>query len=409
MRTILSLCAVLFCISAIVFAGEETILARGERVAGGISGGQNQYKVGGKDVKPSDILVVRFSGDAPPPRMQSGVFLRGGSLLAGTLASIIRDEAEVTSSAFGALKLKRDEISGAFSPLSAGQAENMPELAYYASILSATLGTPGTKLKPGTQTRIKFAGLDEITAEKLMRVGTEQILLSSKGKGVETIGRQYVRLLEIQVTALPAPSPEDAKAGPEWIVRLKSGDLLRGRVMNVDGGGLTLKTTYFGERKIERGLLAAMFPVGGDAGATWLSSLKPVKEAHVPFFDSSFPARLDANTSGGDMALRGVPVERGIGVHSKSELEFAIPAGSTRFVALAGIDDSTRGRGVVSARILADGKEIWKAASVSAKDEPQLIGADLGGAKTLRLEVDFGPDEDDSGDHFDWGWAAFVK
>jgi len=408
MRTFLFI-SLLCCSYFTALAGEETLLARGERVGGGISGGQNQFKVGGKDVKPTDILVVRFAPDAAPPRMQSGVFLRGGSLLAGSLASIIRDEAEITSAAFGALKLKRDDVSGAFSPLPAGQAENMPELAYYASILCATLGTPGARLKPGTQTRIKFAGLDEVTAEKLMRVGTEQILLSSKGKGVETIGRQYARLLEIVVPALAAPTPDDAKAGPEWIVRLKSGDLLRGRVMNVDGNGVTLKTTYFGEKRIERGLLAAMFPVGGDVGVTWLSSIKPAKEAHTPFFDSSFPARLDANTSGGDMLLRGVPVERGIGMHSKSELEFAIPAGSTRFVALAGIDDSTRGRGVVSARVLADGKEIWKGASLSAKDEPQLIGADLGGAKTLRLEVDFGPDEDDSGDHFNWGWAAFVK
>jgi NPCBM/NEW2 domain len=405
MRTILLSFIALLCALQTAQAADEILLTRGERVSGDLNGGQNQFKAGGKDVKPGDILAVRFSNDAPPVRMQSGVFLRGGSLIAGTLSSLIRDEAEVTSAAFGALKLKRDDIAGAFSPLPPGQSENMPELASYAAILSATLGNPNAKLKPGTQTRLRFAGLDEVSAEKVMRIGTEQILLSSK-KGVETIGRQYARLLEIAVPALQA-NADDAKFGPEWIVRLKSGDLLRGRVMKIDGGGMTLKTTFFGDRTIERGLLAAMFQSGDSA--TWLSTLKPAKDVQTPYFDASFPTRLDANAGGGDMLLRGIPVERGVGVHSKSEIEFSIPQGSTRFVALAGIDDSTRGRGAVSARVLVDGKEVWKVASATGKDAAQWVGVDLGGAKTLRLEVDFGADDDDSGDHFNWGWAALVK
>jgi hypothetical protein len=401
------LCLLMVCIfSANSFAADEVLLARGERVSGDLNGGQNQFKAGGKDVKPGDILAVRFSNDAPPVRMQSGVFLRGGSLIAGSLASLIRDEAEVTSAAFGPLKLKREDIAGAFSPLPPGQSENMPELATYAAILSATLGSPQAKLKPGTQTRVRFAGLDEVSAEKVMRIGTEQILLSSK-KGVETIGRQYARLLEIAVPPLQ-PNADDAKFGPEWIVRLKSGDLLRGRVMKIDGGGMTLKTTFFGDRNIERGLLSAMFQTGSDT-AQWLSTQKPAKDLQTPYFDAQFPTRLDANAGGGDMLLRGIPVERGIGVHSKSEIEFAIPAGYTRFVALAGIDDATRGRGAVGARVLADGKEVWKSANTTGKDPAQWIGVDLGGAKTLRLEVDFGADDDDSGDHFNWGWAAFIK
>jgi hypothetical protein len=46
---------------------------------------------------------------------------------------------------------------------------------------------------------------------------------------------------------------------------------------------------------------------------------------------------------------------------------------------------------------------------VTGKDPALLVAVELGGAKTLKLQVDFGPDEDDSGDHWDWGWAAVVK
>jgi len=33
---------------------------------------------------------------------------------------------------------------------------------------------------------------------------------------------------------------------------------------------------------------------------------------------------------------------------------------------------------------------------------------ELNEAKELKLVVDYGADEDDSGDHVDWGWAAIV-
>ena len=47
-------------------------------------------------------------------------------------------------------------------------------------------------------------------------------------------------------------------------------------------------------------------------------------------------------------------------------------------------------------------------ARVSARDGAKLVAVDLGPAKTLTLQVDFGSGGDDSGDHFDWGWAAVI-
>jgi len=41
-----------------------------------------------------------------------------------------------------------------------------------------------------------------------MRIGNEQILLTTKGKGVETINRQFVRLLEMNTSEMPPATPD---------------------------------------------------------------------------------------------------------------------------------------------------------------------------------------------------------
>jgi hypothetical protein len=126
-------------------------------------------------------------------------------------------------------------------------------------------------------------------------------------------------------------------------------------------------------------------------------------------FDSDFPARMDSSVDRHDMVIGSLPCERGIGVHSKSDVEFTLSGVPQRFVAVVGIDATAKGRGNVVARVVADGKEVWKSPPIKGEDEPQVVNVDLGPAKTLSLQVDYGPDNDDSGDHFDWGWAAVIQ
>ena len=45
-----------------------------------------------------DVALIRFSPDLPPAHLDSAIFLRGGSMLTGTLINLIGDNAEVASS-----------------------------------------------------------------------------------------------------------------------------------------------------------------------------------------------------------------------------------------------------------------------------------------------------------------------
>jgi len=52
------------------------------------------------------------------------------------------------------------------------------------------------------------------------------VLTESKDKQVESIPRRIVRTLEFTAPPQKVPNAEDARAGPDVVVRLKNGDLL---------------------------------------------------------------------------------------------------------------------------------------------------------------------------------------
>jgi hypothetical protein len=389
-------------------AADDVVLVKGDRIAADVSGGAGQWSVGGTAYKAADVLCIRFSPDPAPDHIPAGVFVRGGSLLTGMLLSRKGDSADISSNVFGAIKIKKEDVAGAFFPPPADHTETMPELSRYASLQAAALGSPGALLKPGQQCRLRILNGDDQFAERVSRIDSEKITIENKDGKVDPINRSSVRLVELSVPPLPPSAAEDERYGPETIVRLKSGDILRGRVLKLNDKALVLRTLYMGEKTIERNTLAALFLAGG-SGLTWLSAQAPAKNVFTPLFDSDFPAHMDLSVDGGNLQIGTLLCERGIGVHSRSQLSFTLSGAPATFIAVVGIDAETKGRGEVSARVLADGKEVWSAASISAKDPPKIVSVNLGPAKTLELEVDYGADGDDSGDHLDWGWAAVTK
>ena len=121
--------------------------------------------------------------------------MRDGTLLSGTLTKLVGSDAEVQGTVLGMLAIPRDNLAGAFFAPQNGQPETIPALARYSDVLAAALGAYGSALQPGRRCRILFAGRDELFPARIMRIGPDTILLTNKDKGVETLSRQFVRVI----------------------------------------------------------------------------------------------------------------------------------------------------------------------------------------------------------------------
>ncbi|MBE3070452.1 MAG: NPCBM/NEW2 domain-containing protein, partial [Planctomycetes bacterium] len=112
------------------------------------------------------------------------------------------------------------------------------------------------------------------------------------------------------------------------------------------------------------------------------------------------------SVGGNPLRLRGKTYERGIGTHSLGSFMIDLGGGSTRFRAVAGIDDEASGAGRVEFRVLADGKLRWTSGIVTGKDDPKPVDVDVTGVRRLELVVTMGGDGYGN-DHTDWADARF--
>src|SRR5262249_43410308 len=81
-------------------------------------------------------------------------------------------------------------------------------------------------------------------------------------------------------------------------------------------------------------------------------------------------------------------------VHSRCVLTYDLGGEFAQFRALLGFDEDAGERGRVVCRVSADGRELFVKPDFRSTEKPVPIDVALKGAKQLRLEVDFGDDED---------------
>ncbi len=105
--------------------------------------------------------------------------------------------------------------------------------------------------------------------------------------------------------------------------------------------------------------------------------------------------------------LDGVQYDRGLAIHSRTEMTYRLPEPFERFQALAGIDDRLRPRGNVLLKILGDDRLLYEA-TIAGTDSSQPIDVSLKGVKTLTIVADFGSDLD-LGDHLILAEAKLLK
>ena len=140
----------------------------------------------------------------------------------------------------------------------------------------------------------------------------------------------------------------------------------------------------------------------------YVSDLTPVSEHIEGRLHRPWPIRRDRSVCGGTLTLGGKVFEKGLGVHSRTELAYDLAGAYTTFAATIGIDDAVRPRGSVVFRVLGDGIVLFDSEVLHGYEQPRELTADVTGIQRLTLVVDYGG-ESDLADHADWGAARLIR
>lgn len=97
------------------------------------------------------------------------------------------------------------------------------------------------------------------------------------------------------------------------------------------------------------------------------------------------PIRLGRNMAGSELKVDVDKFANGIGAYANGLLEYPLNGQFKRFVAKAGVDAATEGRGSVVFEVWADGKKVWTSGIMSGLDRAKSIDLDVTGVNRLRL------------------------
>jgi hypothetical protein len=140
----------------------------------------------------------------------------------------------------------------------------------------------------------------------------------------------------------------------------------------------------------------------------YLSDLKPESIVWTPFFslaknllslEQFYAPRQDRNFESSPLQLDRVEYNKGLAIHSRTELIYRLPASFSHLKAIAGIDDSVRPHGNVRLVIRGDNNVLFDT-PIAGTDDPNPIDLDITGIRRLSILVDFG-DQAGYGDNLD--------
>jgi hypothetical protein len=198
-----------------------------------------------------------------------------------------------------------------------------------------------------------------------------------------------------------------ADVGFHQVIETSAGLKLPGHLVTIAADGTAKFRTLWGDD-----LLLSMNELTAltvrDGKAVSLTELTPNRVEQVPFFDRLIAYRTNESLSGGPMTLRDGPCRRGISVHAKTVLAYALGKKFQRFRAKIGFQLPEGMLGDAQVRILGDGRVLFENASLKGSEPIAVIDVDIMGVETLTLSVDFGRQED-VGDRVVWGEPILIR
>ena len=199
-----------------------------------------------------------------------------------------------------------------------------------------------------------------------------------------------------------------ASKNPTWplTVELSDGSVVSGSLERADAESLRVATSVGPVVEMKIGDVSSLRV--RSPRVVYLSDLTPAAERTEGMLHRPWPVRRDRNVSAKPLSIGGRVFDKGLGVHSRTELDYQIGGAYESLVATIGIDDAVRPAGSVIFRVVGDGKVLFDSGILTGKEPPRDVKVDVTGVKMLTLVVDYG-DGLDLSDHADWGGIRLLK
>jgi len=120
----------------------------------------------------------------------------------------------------------------------------------------------------------------------------------------------------------------------------------------------------------------------------YLSDQDPADAHSTGFFDTPISWQKDRACGGGPIRLGGTVYEKGLGLHSRTELAFDLGGQYHLLTALAGIDEAVS-LGAAHLTIMGDGRTLLEKTRLDRADPPHALRLDVTGVRRLVILVDF--------------------
>ena len=122
---------------------------------------------------------------------------------------------------------------------------------------------------------------------------------------------------------------------------------------------------------------------------------------------SATGALRDRSSGGGGLTLAGRPFRKGVGAQAPSSVTVTVPAGCSKLLAVAGVDDAVGSAGSVEFSVLRGSTAVWRSGRLTgaSANAAAAVAVTAGSRVTLRV-TDAG--DGTAADRADWGDARFV-
>ena len=175
--------------------------------------------------------------------------------------------------------------------------------------------------------------------------------------------RTTPRTFASQSAPLP-PAPKGIVA----VAHADDGTVVAGTIRSLTEGRLELQAAFGPSLSLALDRIVRIEFRGGRL--VFLSDLEPAQVAETPFFDLVWRHRRDRSVDGNPLRIGKRTYRKGLGVHSRCELTYALAGGFRRFLADVGLDEEIGDKGNVDVAVLVDGQVKLERKGVTGRDAP---------------------------------------